>query len=182
MFDLIYKKRLRDDVETWVEKGWLTSDGAAHILASTATEDGRSKVPMMLGGIGVLCIALALAAFIAANWGAIPRNVKLIGIVFCVLGSHGLAAWSSASGRKGLADLATAFATLVFVGALALVGQIFHLPTNWPGGAFLVCLGALAAAWIAGSRTSLIVAAVAAISWQIGRSDIGAAPLLESLI
>lgn len=182
MFDLIYKKRLRDDVETWVEKGWLTSDGAANILASTAAEDGRSKVPMVLGGIGVLCIALALAAFIAANWGAIPRNVKLIGIIACVLGSHGLAAWSAASGRKGLADLATAFATLVFVGALALVGQIFHLPTNWPGGAFLVCLGALAAAWIAGSRTSLIVAAVAAISWQIGRSDIGAPPLLESLI
>ncbi|MEJ8473255.1 DUF2157 domain-containing protein [Roseibium algae] len=182
MFDLIYTKRLRQDVEIWAEKGWIPPEGAAKILASTNASDGHSRLPMVLGGIGVLCIALALAAFVAANWDAVPRAVKLIGIAVGVLASHGLAAWASASERKGLADLATAFATLVFICGMALVGQIFHLPSDWAGGAFLVCLGALAAAWITGSKASLMLAAVAAISWQTGRAEVGAGFALESLI
>lgn len=182
MLDVFYKRRLKHDLETWVERGWVGSAGAAHILEEISTGDGRSRLPMVLGGIGVVCIALALAAFIAANWGGIPKYVKLAGIVAMILAAHGLAAWASNTGRKGVADLATAFATLVFVGGMALVGQIFHLPADWVGGAFLVCLGALAAAWITGSRASLIVAAVAAISWQVGRHDYGVLTVQQNLV
>lgn len=182
MLDLFYKKRLKEDLEVWVDRGWVSSEGAAHILEATESSDGRWRLPMVLGGIGIVCIALALAAFIAANWGGIPKNIKLAGIAVMILAAHGLAAWAAQSGRKGIADLATAFATLVFVGGMALVGQIFHLPADWAGGAFLVCLGGLAAAWMTGSKASLIVAAVAAITWQVGRSDIGDVAAGESLI
>ncbi|MGX1500712.1 putative membrane protein [Labrenzia sp. MBR-25] len=182
MFDWAYKKRLKDDLELWVEKGWVSSAGAIAILKEQDQDDGRSRLPMALAGIGMVCVALALLAFIAANWGAIPKSVKLVGIVLLVVASNGLAALAASRGRKGIADLATGFATLVFLGGMALVGQIFHLPTDWPGGAFLVCLGALAAAWLTGSKTSLIVAAGAAITWQVMRSDFGATPLLEDLI
>ncbi|MCV0426941.1 MAG: DUF2157 domain-containing protein, partial [Roseibium sp.] len=44
------------------------------------------------------------------------------------------------------------------------------------------CLGALAAAWLTGSKTSLVVAAAAAITWQITRSELGAGGLLEGVI
>lgn len=173
MFDLIYMRRLQGDLESWVAKGWVTTETAGMILASARQKDGRLKLPMALAGIGVICIALALAAFIAANWGAIPKAVKLIGIAIGVAGSHMTAAYAARRGKQGIADLATAFATLVFVGGLALIGQIFHLPQDWPGGAFIVCLGGLAAAWIAGSRGSLVVAAIALASWQFSRSEFG---------
>lgn len=182
MFDWAYKKRLRDDIETWVGKGWLSAEGAASILEDQEQDDGRSKLPMALAGIGIICVALALFAFIAANWAAIPKSVKLIGIVILVAGSHGLAALAASKARKGLADLATGFATLTFVGGIALVGQIFHLPSDWAGGAFLVCLGALAAAWLTGSITSLSVAAIAAITWQLTRVWSQPSGGLESLI
>lgn len=171
MFDWAYKKRLRDDLETWVGKGWLTAEGAAAILEDQESDDGRSRLPMVLAGIGMVCVALALFAFIAANWGLIPKTVKLIGIAVLVIASNGLAAYALRTGRKGISDLATGFATLVFVGGMALVGQMFHLPADWAGGSFLVCLGGLAAAWLTGSRTSLVVAAVAAITWQTARVD-----------
>ncbi|ADZ71488.1 DUF2157 domain-containing protein [Polymorphum gilvum] len=182
MFDQIYARRLKADMETWVANGWVAPEGATRILASLAAGDGRSRLPMALAGIGVVCMALALAAFIAANWDAIPRALKLAGIALAVLLSHGAAAWAADAGRRGIADLATAFATLVFVGGLALVGQIFHLPQDWAGGALLVCLGAIAAAWLAGSRAALVVAAVAAIQWQTMRSELGAETLVEGLI
>ncbi|WP_269583198.1 DUF2157 domain-containing protein [Roseibium sp. Sym1] len=181
MFDWTYKKRLKDDLENWVAKGWVSSTGAAAILKDQEQDDGRSKLPMALAGIGVICVALAVLAFIAANWDAIPKTVKLIGIALLVAGSHGLAAMAASRGRKGIADLATGFATLVFVGGMALVGQIFHLPSDWAGGAFLVCLGGLAAAWLTGSKTSLTVAAVAAITWQVMRPEFGVPNLMATL-
>ncbi|GAA0777349.1 DUF2157 domain-containing protein [Roseibium denhamense] len=182
MFDWIYKKRLRDDLEHWVEKGWVSSANAAAILEEQEVEDGRSRLPLMLGGIGLVCVALAVFAFIAANWAAIPKPVKLTGIALLVLSAHGLAAIVARAGRKGLADLMTGFATLMFVGGMALVGQIFHLPADWSGGAFLVCIGALAAAWGTASRAPLVIAAIAAISWQVSRTDFEPSTMLEILI
>lgn len=182
MFDWAYKKRLRDDLENWVGKGWLSPEGAAAILRDQEQDDGRSKLPMALAGIGMVCVALAVFAFIAANWGAIPKSVKLAGIATMVIGANFLAAEAAKRGRSGLADLATGFATLVFVGGMALVGQIFHLPADWAGGALLVAMGALAAAWLTGSITSLVVAATAAISWQTSRMWFEASTPTDSLI
>lgn len=182
MFDWVYKKRLRDDLEIWVGKGWLTAEGAAAILEDQESEDGRSRLPMVLAGIGMVCVALALFAFIAANWGLIPKTVKLIGIAVLVIAANGLAAYARQTGRKGISDLATGFATLVFVGGMALVGQMFHMPSDWAGGSFLVCLGGLAAAWLTGSRTSLVVAAVAAITWQTARLDADVAGWTDTLV
>ncbi|PVB60613.1 DUF2157 domain-containing protein [Labrenzia sp. 011] len=173
---------MKDDLETWAAKGWVSSEGVAAILSDMDSDDGRSRLPMVLAGIGMVCVALAVFAFIAANWAAIPKSVKLVGIAVLVAGSHGLAAALAAKGRKAIADLATGFATLVFVGGIALVGQIFHLPSDWAGGALLVVVGGLAAAWLTGSKTSLVVASAAAITWQVTRSDIGASDLLQDLI
>ncbi|MES0879769.1 DUF2157 domain-containing protein [Roseibium sp. SCP14] len=182
MFDWAYKKRLKDDLETWVANGWITSAGASAILKEQDQEDGRSRLPTVLAGIGLVCVALAIFAFIAANWEAIPKALKLIGIAVLIAASHGVAAHAARKGRKGLADLLTGFATLVFVGGMALVGQIFHLPSDWAGGAFLVSLGGLAAAWLTGSKSSLVVAAAAAITWQVTRSDLGAGTVIEGTI
>ncbi|QFT33249.1 hypothetical protein FIV00_22345 [Labrenzia sp. THAF82] len=182
MFDWTYKKRLKDDLEVWVSNGWVKPDGAALILKDQEQGDGRSRLPMVLAGIGMMCVALAVFAFIAANWGVIPKTVKLVGIACLIVASHGLAALAAKGGKRGVADLATGFATLVFVGGMALVGQIFHLPSDWAGGAFLVCLGALVAAWVTGSRASVAVAAIAAITWQVMREDFGEPGLLPGLV
>ncbi|WP_068413643.1 DUF2157 domain-containing protein [Labrenzia sp. OB1] len=182
MFDWAYKKRLKDDLEIWAANGWVTSEGASAILRDQERDDGRSRLPMALAGIGMVCVALAVFAFIAANWDAIPKFVKLAGIAALVAGSHWLAAVAAVKDRKGISDLATGFATLVFVGGMALVGQIFHLPSDWAGGAFLVVVGGLAAAWLTGSKTALVVACVAAVIWQVTRSDIGAPDPLQDLI
>lgn len=171
MFDWAYKRRLRDDLESWVASGWLSAEGAAAILDDQDEDDGRSRLPMALAGIGMVCIALALFAFIAANWGLIPKPAKLAGIAALVVAANGAAAHAMRSGRKGISDLTTGFAMLVFTGGMALVGQMFHLPTDWAGGAFLVCLGGLAAAWLNRSRAALAVAAVAAMSWHGARMD-----------
>ncbi|NBN63046.1 DUF2157 domain-containing protein [Pannonibacter tanglangensis] len=174
MFDQLYERRLRADIETWIERGWVTREGAARILADRGKADGRSRLPLALATVGMICIALAVTAFIAANWDDISRSVRLAGIVLLVVGANMVAARAHALERPGLADLATAFAAMVFVAGLSLVGQMFHLPQDWTGGALLVCAGCLAAAWIGGSRLTLALAGVAAIVWVLLGLESGA--------
>lgn len=167
MFDQIYQRRLKADIETWIARGWVSRDAAGHILAEAEKGDGRSRLPMALAAVGVICVALAITAFIAANWDGIPRAVRLFGIAAMVIGANLAAARAAALGRHGIADLATAFAALVFTGGLSLVGQIYHLPQDWTAGALLITFGSLAAAWLGQSRLTLAFAAVAAIMWQV---------------
>ncbi len=166
-----YRKLVEADLTRWSQRGWIGAEGLGHIRKEleagqgAAARQAAGRLPALLAGIGTLCLALAVAAFVAANWEAIPRPVKLAGIAVLLLGAHGFAAAMAARGRTGIADLATMFATLVFVSGLSLVGQMYHLPVDWAGGALLVAAGALAAAWICGSRASLAVGAIAAITW-----------------
>lgn len=161
-----YRKLLEADLARWLDKGWVGAEGAERIRAELAAEPrAASRLPALFAAIGTICLALAVAAFVAANWEAIPRPAKLAGIAVLLVGAHGFAAAMAARGRKGVADLATMFATLVFVAGMSLVGQMYHLPVDWAGGALLVAIGALTAAWICGSRASLVVAAIAAITW-----------------
>lgn len=171
MFDQFYQRRLKADIETWIERGWVTREASGHILAEVEKGDGRNRLPMALAAVGVICVALAIAAFIAANWDEIPRAVRMAGIIVMVIGANLGAAKAASMGRTGIADLATAFAALVFVGGLSLVGQIYHLPQDWVGGALLITLGSLAAAWLGRSRLTLLLAVTAAIIWQALAAD-----------
>ncbi|MBC2858684.1 DUF2157 domain-containing protein [Stappia sp. 28M-7] len=167
-----YLKQLEADLARWSAKGWIGADGLAQIRAEIGqAPSGWSRLPALFAGIGTICLALAVAAFVAANWEVIPRPVKLTGIAVLLLAAHGFAAAMASRGQRLVADLATMFATLVFVSGLALVGQIYHLPSDWAGGALLVAIGALAAAWLCGSRSSLMVAAVASIAWLLWIGD-----------
>jgi len=169
-----YRRRLEADLARWVENGWVSAEAAARIRGDVAAGTGadRFRLPALLGGIGAICLALAVVAFVAANWEAIPRPAKLAGIAGLLIAAHGVAGWSATRGLNRIADLATLFATLVFVAGLALVGQMYHLPTDWAGGAMLVVLGALAAAWGTGSRAALVVAALASLVWLAWREDV----------
>ncbi len=172
MFDALYRRRLEGDLEEWVAREWITPAAAGKIIADLSRQARQnSRLPAILATIGVVCLALAVAAFVAANWDAIARPVKLAGILLAIPAANALAAYAASRGRPFIADLATFFAALVFIAGLALVAQIYHLPQDWPAGAVLATLGSLAAAWIAGSRLTLLVAAGAAIAWVFARAD-----------
>ena len=69
------------------------------------------------------------------------------------------------------ADAAITLATLCFGAGIALVGQMYHLPADWPAGAMLIAIGGLVAAAFTGKNGPLVIAFVAMTSWSWGRFD-----------
>lgn len=163
-----YHKRLEADLTRWVGEGLISPAGASAIRQSLAREGGF-KLPGLLGLFGGLLIASSVAAFVAANWEEMPRLVKLGMILASIVVALATAARLEAKGSTTGANAAATCGVLIFAAGVALVGQMYHLPADWPAGAFLIALGALAVAVLMRSDGALIVAFVALASWSGGR-------------
>lgn len=164
-----YRKRLEADLIRWVDGGLLSAESAGAIRRSVASEHGGFRLPALLGLLGGLLIAASVAAFVAANWEAIPRLVKLGMILAAIAACFAYAFRLERGGSRRGADAAVTCGVLVFAAGIALVGQMYHLPADWPGGAMLVALGGLAASFLMRSSGALAIAFVAICAWSGGR-------------
>ncbi|UZF94197.1 DUF2157 domain-containing protein [Bosea sp. NBC_00550] len=164
-----YRKRLEADLIRWVDGGLLNADSAGAIRRSVASEHSGFRLPALLGLLGGLLIASSVAAFVAANWEAIPRLAKLGAILAGILACFAIAFRLERGGSPRGSDAAVTCGVLIFAAGLALVGQMYHLPTDWPGGAVLIALGGLAASFLMRSSGALAIALVAICAWSGGR-------------
>ncbi len=159
-----YRKRLEADLVNWTQAGLLMPEQAAAIRRASHADSGL-KLPSVFAMLGGLLLAAGVIAFVAANWQGIPRAAKLGAIIAAMAGAI-IAAWTLE--RRGLARAADAAATcaaLVFGAGVALVGQMYHLPADWPAGALLVGIGALAVAALMRSDGALIIALASGAAW-----------------
>ncbi|HMP63596.1 MAG TPA: DUF2157 domain-containing protein, partial [Phenylobacterium sp.] len=70
-----YKARLAKDLDGWIEAGLVPAASRGAILASAA-EGRRLDAGAALAILGAVLAGLAVIAFVAANWDAIPRLVR----------------------------------------------------------------------------------------------------------
>ncbi len=121
-----YRRRLERDLEGWIDAGLVPAENRAAILASVG-EGRRLDAATVLGVIGGLMAGVAVIAFVAANWSAIPRIARFVLILAAFLGAAGAAAWAGARGRPVTGQVLLSVAALVFAAAIGLTGQIFDI-------------------------------------------------------
>jgi uncharacterized membrane protein len=171
VFERGYRQLLEADLVKWVEEGVISGDAAQSIRKARFGEEAGSRLPGIFAMLGALMLAASVSAFIAANWQEIPRLVKLVGILTVIAACFIPALQLQRRGMPNGADAAITFATLCFGAGVALVGQMYHLPADWPAGAMLVAIGGLIAAAFTGKSGPLVIAFVAMASWSSGRFD-----------
>ena len=127
----------------------LVDSGTAERLTALAAERERERGWLSLGGVlgrlGAAVTVLGVILLIAANWHRIGDAVKILGFLLLLGGAHGVGLWIQWTGRPypRFAEALHFLGAGLFVGGLALVGQIYHLPAN-PPRAMLVWLAAIA--------------------------------------
>ena len=173
MFERGYRRHLEADLVKWVSAGVISDDAAQAIRKVRFSDEATSRLPGIFAMLGALMLAASVSAFVAANWQEIPRLVRLVGILAIIAGCFFPALLLQRRGHPAAADATVTFATLCFGAGIALVGQMYHLPGDWPAGAMLVAIGALVAAGLTGKSGPLVVAFVAMASWSWGRFDGG---------
>ena len=173
MFERGYRQRLEADLVNWVADGVISGDAAQSIRKARFAEEAVSRLPGIFAMLGALMLAASVSAFVAANWQEIPRLVRLVGILGLIVACFPVAVQLGRRGMPWGDDAAVTFATLCFGAGVALVGQMYHLPGDWPAGAMLVAIGAVIAAACTGKSGPLVIAFAAMTAWSFGRIDDG---------
>ena len=121
-----YKARLQRDVDEWIAAGLVPAENRQAIL-DRVSDGRRIDASAALAVIGGLLLGAAALAFVAANWGVIPRLPRFGLIVGLFLAVAGGAAWAARAGRPLLTNTLLAVAALIYAAAIGLTGQIFDI-------------------------------------------------------
>ena len=171
MFKRGYRQRLEADLVKWVADGVISGDVAQSIRKARFAEEAMSRLPGIFAMLGALMLAASVSVFVAANWQEIPRLVRLFGILTLIAACFPVALQLARRGMPWGTEAAVTFATLCFGAGVALVGQMYHLPGDWPAGAMLVAIGAVIAAALTGQSGPLVIAFAAMTAWSFGGFD-----------
>lgn len=154
----MYRGRLERDLKHWTAQGLIDAATAGSLLREYDSRESAFSLGRVLMIIAALLVSAAVLLLVAANWEAIPRLVRLIGIVAVIWGAYLAGGLLILRGAERFAGAFLILGTLAFGGAIALVGQMYHLS----GDAFQAAL-----VWFAGAVVAAVLfrsGAVAAVA------------------
>ncbi|QRM55382.1 DUF2157 domain-containing protein [Sinorhizobium sp. BG8] len=166
----MYRGRLERDLKLWVKGGLLDGSTADRLLAEYDARESSFSLGRVLMIIAALLVSAAALLLVAANWEAIPRTIRLGGIIALIWGAYLGGGWLAARGAPRLSAAFLVAGTLFFGGAIALVGQMYHLSGDATQAMLTWFAGAVAAAALFRSGAVTAVAgflafAVSGVDW-----------------
>jgi uncharacterized membrane protein len=155
------------DIQKIHEAGLITAEQRQNILAHFHLKEDSNKFLAIISFVGAILVAAGIVLLIAANWEEIPRGVKIATGMVLMLGAHG-AGWWLREVRKDYRKTGEALhlaGALLFLGNIALVGQIYHLVSRPPNAILLWWAGIAALPWLLRSRVLHVLALLAFGLW-----------------
>jgi uncharacterized membrane protein len=133
--------------------------------------ESQKRMIALLLIIGAFLVGAGVFSFIAANWQVMSRSSKLSVIILAMLGAY-TSGWylreRSSLTRTGNALIL--LGSIIYGGGIFLIGQIFHVRSNWPDGFILWMLGVIPMALAVRLRSLLALALI------VGAIGLGAHP------
>jgi uncharacterized membrane protein len=178
----LLKSELAHDAVGWVERGLVSREQAEAILDDygAAWPDGseRSRGSLVLSALAALLVGLSALVLVGANWDAIPRLARLVGLVSLtgaagVVGAH---LWRA--GKPLAARVALLLGALLYGAGIFLIGQMYHLGEHFPDGLFFWALGVAPMAFAVRSRMLACLAACLACGWMAMETFVTGFPIL----
>ena len=165
----LLKKDLATEISTWVERDLISIDQARAICRVYGVDydeiRSRSTAYRVLVVLGFLFIGLALVTVIGANWDAIPRGVRMGGLLALTAGTHAVALRHHLSDRTSLATGLFILGNLFYGASIILIAQIYHLGEHMPDGVFWWALGSLPFAVLLCSPWLTLMSGLLALLW-----------------
>src|SRR5262245_41765185 len=127
--DGAYLKRLGADLARWTETGAIAPAQAAAALADAQARAAKpaGNFANVAAVLGAVLFGLGIITFIGANWDVLPKLARL-GAVLIVLWLAFLAALLAfRRGNPGMGHALALIGALAMGGAIALVGQTYHI-------------------------------------------------------
>jgi uncharacterized membrane protein len=185
-----YSTRVRSDIARWVEAG-LIDASTGQVLARDVEANQRASLSFgsILAMMAALLFGAAILIFVAANWEAIPRLVRVIVLFAVILAGYVGGAVAKTRDHVAIGEALWIIAAAAFGGSMALIGQMYHLSGD-EASALLVWGAGTTLAAVALRSNPLTIAAVGiADAWMVlkgfdyfGRHDLPHLFLLMAVV
>lgn len=143
-----YSAHVRKDIARWVEAGLIdAATGAALARDVAANQRGTLSFGSILAMMAALLFGAAILIFVAANWEAIPRLGRVAALFALIALGYVGGAMARMRGHGFIGEALWVVAAAAFGGAIALIGQMYHLAgseaaalVTWGAGTALAAL------------------------------------------
>jgi uncharacterized membrane protein len=125
---------LTRELDLWVADGLVTDAQATAIrgrYAERRSTEGRERIVSVLAVIGAVVGGLGIVLFVAANWDAIPRAVRVALLLATMVGAYAGGDRLRPS-RPAVGQALLLLGALGFGASLFLVGQMYHVQAHDP--------------------------------------------------
>ncbi len=155
------------DIEKIQEAGLITAEQQQQIVQHFKLKEETNKALTIFSFVGAVLVVCGIILLISAHWEQIPRGIKIAAGLALMLGAHG-AGWylREVQGiyRKSGEALHLVGSGL-FLGNIALIGQIYHLSSRLPNAFLLWWVGIAALPWLLRSKAQHILCLLAFGLW-----------------
>jgi uncharacterized membrane protein len=167
-----YHKRLQQDLPQWVAAGWVSEDGKNAILRHVESQKGGIGLYGVLAILGATLLGFAAMSFVASNWQAMSKLLRLSLLMAGMWGAYIAAAILFARDLKLFGHAAVLTGVGIFGASIMLVAQMYHMEGNPPDAVLLWGAGCLLAGVVFRSNPALALAMALAVLWSGWESSI----------
>ena len=167
MWQRAYLRKLKSDIDLWIERGWVTPANAEQILKSAEERPSARRMPVILAILGAVLIGFAAMSFVAANWNEISKLAKLAMIFGAMWAAWIAAIMLEKRNHPAYAQAAVLAGLALFGAGIMLIAQIYHIVTDDPAGVLAWAIASLAAALLLPSRPALALGILLTVIWSV---------------
>jgi uncharacterized membrane protein len=155
------------DIQKLHEAGLISDEQRQKIIEQFKLKEEGGKFLAIISIVGAVLIVSGIILLISANWNEIPRGVKIAVGLALMLGAHAGGWWlREVQGKYRKAGEALhLIGSGLFLGNIALIGQIYHLSTREPNAFLLWWLGIAALPWLLRSKAQHVLLLLAFGFW-----------------
>jgi uncharacterized membrane protein len=123
-----YSSRVRTDIARWLQTGLIDASTAASLTRDVDASQRRSlSFGSILAMMAALLFGAAILIFVAANWEAIPRLVRVAALFAIILAGYVGGGVLKTRDHAAIGETLWIVAAAAFGGSIALIGQMYHL-------------------------------------------------------
>ena len=170
-----FRRKLQEESQRWQEDNLLTPEQRNAILQryenviepeATSVKEFSLYIRAVLA-LAVFLVGLAVFLLISFNWEYLPGATKLTIVGSILAAAHIGGFYLRKNAYKYWGDAAFFFAAIMYGVGIWQVGQVFHLPADFPMGMWLWALGVFLMALVLGSTPLHLLAVALLTTWVI---------------
>ncbi len=155
------------DIQKIHAAGLISDEQHRAIIEHFDLKEESGKFLTIISFVGAALVVCGIVLLMAANWEDIPRGVKIAMGLLLMLGAHG-GGWYLREVRQKYRKSGAALhlvGSCLFLGNIALIGQIYHLSSRPPNAFLLWWAGIAALPWLLRSKAQHVLSLLAFGVW-----------------